>query len=136
MPRPRIDSTEAFEKALRAAAESGSASSQAGEKYVLRLYVSGSTPRSARAVQNIRKLCEQHLPGRYDLEVIDIYQQPELAKNADLVAAPTLIKQLPIPLRKFVGDLSNTEKVLLGLDISTSVTRQDDPPGPSQGGKA
>ena len=87
------------------------------EHYVLRLYVTGSTPRSTRAVQNIRALCEEHLNGRYDLQVIDIYQQPGNARQEQIIAAPTLIKQLPAPLRKLVGDLSNTEKVLAGLDV-------------------
>ena len=87
------------------------------EHYVLRLYVTGMTPRSTRAVENVRAICEQHLQGRYDLEVIDIYQQPTLAKGEQIIAAPTLIKKLPLPLRRVIGDLSSTEKVLLGLDL-------------------
>ena len=87
------------------------------EHYVLRLYVTGMTPRSTRAVENVRQICEQHLQGRYDLEVIDIYQQPILAKGEQILAAPTLIKKLPLPLRRVIGDLSNTERVLLGLDL-------------------
>lgn len=87
------------------------------EHYVLRLYVTGMTPRSTRAVANVRRVCEEHLKGRYDLEVIDIYQQPTLAKEEQIVAAPTLIKKLPLPVRRVIGDLSSTEKVLLGLDI-------------------
>lgn len=87
------------------------------ENYVLRLYVSGATPRSAIAIENIKGICEAHLQGRYDLQVIDIYQQPELARSAEIIAAPTLIKQLPLPLRKVLGDLSETEKVLVGLDL-------------------
>ena len=87
------------------------------EQYVLRLYVTGMTPRSTRAVENVRAICEQHLQGRYDLEVIDIYQQPALAKGEQIIAAPTLIKKLPLPLRRVIGDLSSTEKVLLGLDL-------------------
>ncbi len=86
-------------------------------KYVLRLYVTGATPRSSRAIQNLKKLCEEHLEGRYDLQVIDIYQQPVLARGEQIVAAPTLVKKLPLPLRKFIGDLSDTERILLGLDI-------------------
>jgi len=85
--------------------------------YVLRLYVTGMTPRSTRAVENVRAICEAHLHGRYDLEVIDIYQQPSLARGEQILAAPTLIKKLPLPLRRVIGDLSSTEKVLLGLDI-------------------
>ena len=88
-----------------------------GEQYVLRLYVTGSTPRSLAAITNIRRLCEEYLKGRYDLEVVDIYQQPVLARGEQIIAAPTLIKKLPAPLRKVVGDLSNELQVLLGLDI-------------------
>lgn len=88
-----------------------------GGKYVLKLYVTGMTPNSVRAVENLRKICEEHLQGRYDLEVIDIYQQPALASSEQIIAAPTLVKKLPLPLRKFIGGLSETEKVLVGLDI-------------------
>ena len=88
-----------------------------GQHYVLRLYVTGSTPRSTAAITNIRKLCEEHLKGHYDLEVIDIYQQPVLAQGEQIIAAPTLIKKLPFPLRKVVGDLSNENRVLMGLDL-------------------
>jgi circadian clock protein KaiB len=87
------------------------------DRYVLRLYVTGMTPRSTRAVENVRAICEEHLQGRYDLEVIDIYQQPTLAKGEQIIAAPTLIKKLPLPLRRVIGDLSSTERVLLGLDL-------------------
>ena len=90
------------------------------ERYVLRLYVTGMTPKSIRAVENVRALCEEHLQGRYDLEVIDIYQQPTLAKGEQIIAAPTLIKKLPLPLRKVIGDMSSTERVLLGLDLRRS----------------
>jgi circadian clock protein KaiB len=93
----------------------GSNSRQA--KYVLRLYVSGSTAKSALAVENIKRICEQHLKNRYDLEVIDIYQQPNLAREEQIVAVPTLIKRFPPPLRRLIGDLSNQEKVLVGLDL-------------------
>ena len=87
------------------------------EKYVLRLYVSGSTSKSALAVENIKRICEQHLKNRYDLEVIDIYQQPKLARDEQIVAVPTLIKRLPRPLRRLIGDLSDQDKVLFGLDL-------------------
>jgi len=87
------------------------------EHYVLRLYVTGQTPRSLRAIQNIRRICEEYLHGRYDLEVIDIYQRPSLAKGEKVIAAPTLVKSLPAPIRRFVGDLSDTEKILFGLDL-------------------
>jgi circadian clock protein KaiB len=86
-------------------------------KYVLRLYVSGSTLKSSRAVENIKRVCEQHLKNRYDLEVIDIYQQAKLARDEQIVAVPTLIKRLPLPLRRLIGDMSNQEKVLFGLDL-------------------
>jgi circadian clock protein KaiB len=86
-------------------------------RYVLRLYVTGSTPRSARAIENMRRICEEHLAGRYDLEVIDIYQRPEAAREFQLIAAPTLVKLLPEPLRRIVGDLSDRDKVLHGLDL-------------------
>lgn len=85
--------------------------------YVLRLYVTGQTPRSLRAIENIKRICEEHLSGRYDLEVIDIYQRPSLAAGERVLAAPTLVKTLPAPIRRFVGDLSDTEKVLFGLDL-------------------
>jgi len=86
-------------------------------KYVLRLYVSGSTLKSSRAVENIKRVCEQHLKNRYDLEVIDIYQQAKLARDQQIVAVPMLIKRLPLPLRRLIGDMSNQEKVLFGLDL-------------------
>jgi circadian clock protein KaiB len=87
------------------------------EKYVLSLYVSGSTSKSALAVENIKRICEQHLKNRYDLEVTDIYQQPSLARDDQIVAVPTLIKRFPLPLRRLIGDLSDLKKVLFGLDL-------------------
>jgi len=87
------------------------------EKYVLHLYVTGMTPRSTQAIARIKAVCEEHLQGRYELEVFDIYQQPALAKGEQIIATPTLIKKLPPPLRRIVGDLSNKERVLLGLDL-------------------
>jgi circadian clock protein KaiB len=89
------------------------------EKYILRLYVTGITPRSSKAILNVKKICEEHLKGHYNLEVIDIYQRPQLARDEQILAAPTLIKKLPLPLRYLVGDLSDKEKVLLGLDLKT-----------------
>jgi circadian clock protein KaiB len=86
-------------------------------KYVLRLFIAGTTPKSSRAVANIKEICERDLEDRYDLEVIDIYQQPALAKGEQVIAAPMLIKKLPLPLRKFIGDLSDTERLLVGLDL-------------------
>ena len=89
----------------------------AAQRYVLRLYVTGSTAHSIRAISNIRKICEEHLAGRYDLEVVDISQHPALAEGEQIIAAPTLIKQLPLPLRRFVGDMSRTDRILIGLDL-------------------
>ena len=87
------------------------------EKVVLRLYVSGMTERSMKAIQNIRKICDEQLKDLCDLQVIDIYKQPVLAKGEQIIATPTLIKKLPPPLRKFIGDLTNTERILVGLDL-------------------
>lgn len=88
------------------------------ERYQLRLYVTGTSPRSSQAIANIRALCEAHLSGRYDLEVIDIYQQPGLAAREQIIAAPTLIKSFPAPSRRMIGDLSNPDKILVGLNIA------------------
>jgi len=107
-PKKMKDSTKAFDKTLALKGD---------QKYVLRLYVTGTTPRSVSAIRNIRKICEEHLKGAYDLEVIDIYQQPVLAKGGQIIAAPTLVKKLPFPLRRFIGDMSDTERILLGLDL-------------------
>jgi len=95
----------------------GAVGAEQTQRYVLRLYVTGLTARSTRAIENVRKICEERLPGRYELEVIDIYQQPALAKGEQIIAAPTLIKKLPLPLRRVIGDMSSTERVLLGLDL-------------------
>lgn len=86
-------------------------------KYILRLYITGTTSRSVLALTNLKKICEEYLEGRYELEVIDLYQIPNLAKDEQIIAAPTLIKRLPLPFRRIIGDMSNTEKVLLGLDL-------------------
>ena len=104
------NATDVFEDALK-----GTRVQRA--KYILRLYVTGSSSRSLRAISNLKKLCEEHLPDEYDLEVIDIYKNPDVAREEQIVAAPTLIKRLPRPLRRFVGDMSNTQKLLVGLDI-------------------
>jgi circadian clock protein KaiB len=87
------------------------------DKHVLRLYVAGTNRRSAAAIRAITDICNQYLKGRYELRIIDIYQQPTLAKGEQIIAAPTLIKKLPLPLRRFIGDLADTQKVLVGLDI-------------------
>jgi circadian clock protein KaiB len=86
-------------------------------QYVLRLYVTGMTPKSTRAIANVQKLCEKYLEGAYELKVIDIYQQPQLAKGEQIIATPTLIKQLPLPLRKLIGDMSDAERFLVGIDL-------------------
>ncbi len=86
-------------------------------KYVLKLYVAGITPASTRAIASITAICEEHLKGRYSLEIVDIYQQPTLAKGEQIIAAPTLIKKLPLPLRRFIGNMANRESILVGLDL-------------------
>lgn len=88
------------------------------EKYQLRLFVTGTTPQSTRAIMNIREICETHLKGRYNLEIYDLYQQPSLAKKEGIIAVPTLIKRSPLPPRRLVGDLSSQGRVLLGLGIT------------------
>jgi len=100
--------TELFEEA---AAESGE------QRFLLTLFVAGMGPRSLRAIENARQLCEMYLKGRCDFEVVDVYQQPELAKGAQVIAAPTLIKKLPPPLQKFIGDLSDPEPILVRLAL-------------------
>lgn len=87
------------------------------DKYILRLYITGTTSRSILAITNLKKICDEYLHGRYELEVIDLYQNPSLAKGDQIIAAPTLIKKLPLPFRHIIGDMSNKEKVLLGLDL-------------------
>jgi len=113
--------TEHFPKLTKvAAALEKAAAERKTERYVLRLYVTGLTPRSTLAIQNIRKICEEHLEGRYDLQVVDIYQQPVLAEGEQIIASPTLVKKLPLPLRRFIGDMSNTERILVGMDLRTA----------------
>ena len=108
MPLNRRDLRASFEQA---------GDSPGGERYILRLFVTGMTSRSSRAVSNLKAICEEYLEGRYDLEVIDIYQQPVLTKGEQIIAAPTLIKKLPLPMRRIIGDMSNRDRVLLGLDL-------------------
>lgn len=91
------------------------------ERYRLRLFVTGQTERSLRAVSNLRRLCEEHLKGQFDLEVVDISQQPVLAVESQVIAAPTLIKSMPLPLRRLVGDFSDQERVIVGLDLRTAI---------------
>jgi len=101
-------STEEFEKA---------AAKRDRAKYVLRLYVTGMTPNSTRTIANVQKICKEHLAGRYELKVIDIYQQLKLAQGEQIIATPTLIKKLPLPLRRLIGDMSDTERFLVGIDL-------------------
>ncbi|MDR7665365.1 circadian clock KaiB family protein [Methanosarcina sp. Z-7115] len=103
-------STETFEEAFAKTRD---------EKYVLRLYVAGMNPKSVQAIDNVKRICEEYLPGKYQLEVIDIYQNPIFAKDGQIVAAPTLIKELPLPLKKLIGSMANTDRVLLGMDIKS-----------------
>ncbi|HYG62491.1 MAG TPA: circadian clock protein KaiB [Thermoanaerobaculia bacterium] len=87
------------------------------DRYVLKLYISGRSPRAERAIANLRRLCKDELEGCYELEIIDVLEHPQLAEDDRILATPTLIKQLPPPLRRVIGDLSNHDKVLLGLDV-------------------
>ncbi len=95
-------------------------SQKKGGKYILRLFVAGINPKSKRAIENLREVCEINLKDQYELEIIDIYQQPLFAKDGNIIAAPTLIKELPLPIRRFVGDLSDKQKLIVGLDIRSS----------------
>ena len=98
------------------------AAGRARESYVLRLYVTGMTPKSTQAIANVEKLCKEHLAGRYELKVVDIYQQPNLVQGEQIIATPTLIKKLPLPLRKLIGDMSDTERFLVGIDLKLKNT--------------
>ena len=112
------DTIQEFEEALKRLSQ---------EKYVLRLFVAGMSPKSLQAIENIKRICETYLAGRYQLEVIDVYQQPILAKDGQIVAAPTLIKELPLPLRKLIGSMSDTRRVLVGMDLHIGTTETVDP---------
>jgi circadian clock protein KaiB len=105
-----------MKKSQKTAAEAAISVADAA-RYVLRLYIIGTTPQSMRAVANIRRICDEHMPDRYELEVIDISRHPTLAEGEQIIATPTLIKKLPLPLRRFIGDLSQTDRILLGLDL-------------------
>lgn len=109
-------SRSAATRALQRRAESARREEEAN-RYVLRLYVAGTTRASSRAIERVRSFCEENLSGRYELEVVDIYQLPALAKDDQIIATPTLIKVLPAPLRRFLGDLSRAETVLFGMDL-------------------
>ncbi len=99
-----------------------SSKTEEAEFYTLRLYVAGQTPKSIQAFENLKRIGDTHLSGRYKIEVIDLLKNPKLAKGDQIVAVPTLVRRLPPPIRKIIGDLSNTERVLIGLDI---VTKKD-----------
>ncbi len=109
--------TDAFEAALHA---------RESPQYVLRLYIVGATPASRRAISAIRRICDEELAGRYSLEVIDIYQRPALAAGEQIIAAPTLIKDLPVPVRRLVGDMTDRERVLVGLDLRPATATPPD----------
>jgi circadian clock protein KaiB len=106
------DTTREFEQLLK--------TTVSGERYVLQLFITGTTPRSALAIANVRALCEEYLTGRYDLEVVDIYQQPGAAAEEQIIAAPTLLKKMPMPLKRMVGDLTDRDKVIVGLNLSAA----------------
>ncbi len=108
----KISATEAMEEAL---------ARQKQEKYVLRLYITGMTRRSQEALRNIEKVCRERFGDNFELEVIDIYQQPALAKGEQIIAVPTLVKKLPLPLRRLIGDLSKEDRVLMGLDLEPKI---------------
>jgi len=96
----------------------GEPANDPNDRYKLRLFVTGSTPRSARAIANMRRICEENLHGRYDLEVVDVYENPDATRELQIVATPTLVKLLPEPLRRIIGDLSDQERVLAGLNLT------------------
>ena len=98
-------------------ARAGAARKTKPDTYVLRLYVAGQTPKSIAALANLKKICEEHLAGRYQIQVIDLLENPQLARGDQILAIPTLVRKLPLPMRKIIGDLSNTERVLIGLDL-------------------
>lgn len=87
------------------------------ERWTLRLYIAGKTPKSVAALENLNRLCEEHLQGRYSIEVVDLIVHPQLAKGDEIVAIPTLVRKLPVPIRRVIGDLSNTERTLIGLQL-------------------
>ena len=111
-PTKHKDSAAEFEQRLKKAGK---------EKYLLRLYVAGMTTKSKRAIQRINQICAEHLEGRCELEVIDVFQQPVLAKGEQIIATPTLLRKLPLPLRRFIGDMAETERILVGLDLRPKI---------------
>ena len=117
------DSIADFEKAL---------ASKGKETYLLKLYVTGMTSNSRRAIENIKTICRENLEGRFELEVIDLYKRPDLAREAQIIAAPTLVKKLPLPLRRFIGDLSDIERILAGMDLVPKEKQKEDSPAASR----
>ncbi|MBK5930697.1 thiol-disulfide isomerase [Halochromatium salexigens] len=115
-PMPPSDAQQALNAAPGAAIDPG---------YVLTLYVASLTPRSAMAIQSVKEVCEKYLSGQYSLEVVDIYERPSLAKHDKILAAPTLIKRLPLPLRRLIGDMADEHRVLIGLDLRTRLEPQE-----------
>jgi circadian clock protein KaiB len=97
--------------------EDGSTAAAVAESYSLRLYVAGQTPKSVLAFRNLKQICEEHLKGRYEIEIVDLLENPQLARGDQILAVPTLVRRLPEPIKKIIGDLSNTERVLVGLDL-------------------
>jgi circadian clock protein KaiB len=91
--------------------------------YILQLYITGQTPRSMASVHNISEFCKKHLEGRFELKIVDIYQQPEMAREAQIIAAPTLVKHMPPPVRKLIGDLSDEKRMLIALDVKSTAVR-------------
>ena len=103
--------------AMQLSEDASTAPSSAGQTYSLRLYVAGQTPKSVLAFTNLKQICEEHLQGRYEIEIIDLLENPQLARGDQILAVPTLVRRLPEPIKKIIGDLSNTERVLVGLDL-------------------
>jgi circadian clock protein KaiB len=104
---------------MRSPDDSDTAVAETRDVWCLRLYVAGQSPKSLRAFANLKRLCDEHLAGRYEIEVVDLVEHPSLARSDDILAIPTLVRRLPAPLRKIIGDLSNTERVLVGLRVET-----------------
>ena len=98
-------------------ARAGAPRQTESDTYILRLYIAGQTPRSVAALANLKEICEEHLAGRYQLQVVDLLENPQLARGDQILAIPTLVRKLPLPMRRIIGDLSNTERVLVGLDL-------------------
>jgi len=106
-----------MEKSKQATESKSSHSKSSKKAWELRLYVAGQTPKSLTAFANLKKICEEHLAGQYEIEVIDLLKEPQLASGDQILAIPTLVRKLPQPIRKIIGDLSNTERVLVGLNL-------------------